>query len=414
MINSGDTAWVLISAALVLFMMPGLAIFYGGMARRGNVLAMLQQNIIPMGVISLTWVLIGYSLAFGNDTGGGLIGNLELIGLGNLDNVLSPARHMVSPGVAIPTLALVAYEMMFAIITPALITGATAGRLKFGGWVVFILVWSIIVYAPIAHWLFNPAGWLAQLGAQDWAGGIVVHTAAGAATLAVLAVIGRRQNWPNVDAPPHSIPLTILGAGILWFGWFGFNAGDGLAADGIAAQAFMNTTIAASAGMLIWLLIESRTEGHPTVLGGVTGAVAGLATITPCAGYVNTLSAIAIGSIAGLVCHLALRLKNRFRFDDAFDVIAVHFVGGVLGSLLLGFFAQSAINSASANGLLFGGGVNLLGYQALAVGTVAVFSFVVSWLVAIAIEKTIKLREDSENQANLDLVQQGMSAYDVD
>jgi len=412
MINSGDTAWVLISTALVLFMVPGLAIFYGGMARRGNVLAMLQQNFIPMGVISITWVVIGYTLAYGNDFGGGLIGNLEMIGLGNLGNALTPARHMASADASVPNMAFVAYEMMFAIITPALITGATAGRLKFGGWVVFLLVWSIIVYPPIAHWLFNPSGWLAQLGAQDWAGGIVVHTAAGAATLAVLAVVGRRRNWPNVESSPHSLPLAILGAGILWFGWFGFNAGDGLAANGIAAQAFMNTTIAASAGMLIWLLLENRSEGHPTVLGAATGAVAGLATITPCAGYVNVLSAIAIGGIAGLVCHLALHLKTRFRFDDALDVIAVHFVGGVLGSLLLGFFAQTAINSDSANGLLFGGGLNLLAAQALAVVVVAVFSFVVSWLIAIAIEKTIKLREDAENQENLDLVQQGMSAYD--
>lgn len=409
MINSGDTAWVLISAALVLFMMPGLAIFYGGMARRGNVLAMLQQNIIPLGVISITWVLIGYSLAFGNDTGGGLIGNLELIGLRNLGSALSPARHVVSPDVTVPTMALVAYEMMFAIITPALITGATAGRLKFGGWVVFLLLWSILVYPVVAHWLFNPAGWLAQLGAQDWAGGIVVHTAAGAATLAVLAVIGRRQNWPKVEMSPYSLPLTILGAGILWFGWFGFNAGDGLAADGVAAQAFMNTTIAASAGMLIWLFLENRSEGHPTVLGAVTGAVAGLATITPCAGYVNGVSAVAIGGIAGLVCHFALRLKTRFRFDDALDVIAVHFVGGVLGSLLLGFFAESAINSDSANGLLYGGGFSLLGSQVLAVVAVAVFSFIVSWLIAIAVERTVKLREDVENQENLDMVQQGIS-----
>ncbi len=343
LVNSGDTAWVMVCAALVLFMTPGLALFYAGMDRSRNALVMLQQNLIPLGVVSVLWVIIGFSLAFSKDTGAGVVGNLALVGLRDLSQARA-ALHAISPGVAIPTLAFVAYQMMFAVITPALITGATADRLKFGGWALLVAVWSIVVYAPVAHWLFCPSGWLAQLGARDWAGGLVVHASAGAAALALLLVVGRRRGWPHADVLPHSLPLTITGAGILWFGWFGFNGGDGLRADGIAAQALLNTTIAASAGMLLWLLLERQTDGHPTVLGAVTGAVAGLATITPCAGYVSTLSAMVIGAIAGVVCYMALRAKFCFRFDDALDVLAVHFVGGVMGTLLLGFFAEAAVN----------------------------------------------------------------------
>jgi len=412
-VNSGDTAWVMVCAALVLFMTPGLALFYAGMDRSRNALVMLQQNLIPLGVVSVIWVIIGYSLAFGNDTRAGTVGNLSLFGMRDLSHAQA-ALHVISPGVAIPTLAFVAYQMMFAIITPALITGATADRLKFGGWALFVAAWSIVVYAPVAHWLFSPSGWLAQLGARDWAGGIVVHTSAGAAALALVLVVGRRRGWPHAEALPHSLPLTIAGAGILWFGWFGFNAGDGLKADGIAAQALLNTTIAASAGMLLWLLLERQTDGHPTVLGAVTGAVAGLATITPCAGYVNTLSAMAIGAMAGVVCYLALRAKFYFRFDDALDVIAVHFVGGVIGSLLLGFFAEAAINGAGANGVLFGGGARFLGDQALAVVVVVAYSFCLTWVIATVVEAAVGLRVASVDQDVLDQRQQGMAAYHLD
>ena len=328
MINAGDTVWVLTSTGLVLFMVPGLALFYGGMVSSRNVLVMLQQNIFPLGLISLLWVLIGYSLAFGRDAGGGVIGNLDLFGLRDLGHL-----HHVAPGVAIPTLAFVAYMMMFAIITPALITGATANRLKFAGYAVVIGLWSVIVYAPVAHWLWSPSGWLAKRGAEDWAGGLVVHASAGSAVLALLLVIGHRRRWPNAATPPHAVPLVVLGAGILWFGWFGFNAADGLQANGVAAQALMNTQVAAAAAMLVWLLVDHFTDGHATVLGAVTGAVAGLATITPCAGYVDTYSAIIIGGLAGLICHLALRLKVFLHLDDALDVIAVHFIGGVFGDV---------------------------------------------------------------------------------
>ena len=413
-LSSSDTAWVLVCAALVMFMTPGLAFFYAGMVRGRNLLTMMQQNFVALGVVSVTWLVLGYTIAFGDDGGAGLVGNFELFGL-RMDD-MAPARplHTVTAGVAIPVLAFLAYQMMFAVITPALITGATADRLKAAGWITFLVLWSIIVYAPIAHWLWGPDGWLSDLGAQDWAGGIVVHASAGAAVLAVLLVVGRRRNWPNAGGRANSLPLTLIGAGILWFGWFGFNAGDGLAADGLAAQALLNTHMAAAAGMCVWLIVERVKDGHASVLGGVSGAVAGLATVTPTAGYVNTFSALAIGALAGLVCHMALSLKSVLRFDDALDVVAVHFVGGVLGTLLLGLFANSSINSQSADGLFYGGGLDLLGYQAVALIAVIAFSFVLTWLIAVGIEKTIGLRVKPADEDRLDHVQQGMDAYHTD
>ncbi|GGM29606.1 ammonium transporter [Dactylosporangium sucinum] len=415
-LNGADTAWVLICAALVLFMTPGLAFFYAGQVPSRNTLAMLQQNFIPLGVVSITWILLGYTIAFGDDAGTGLVGNLKLFGLMRAGTTPAPAPafHVVAPGVTIPTLAFVTFQMMFAIITPALITGATAGRLRLFGWAVFIAVWSVIVYAPIAHWLWHPGGWLAKFGAQDWAGGLVVHTSAGAAVLAMLLVVGRRRNWPRVGTLPNSLPLTIVGAGILWFGWFGFNAGDGLRADGIAAQALLNTHVAAAAGLVVWLILERLRSGHATVLGGASGAVAGLATVTPCAGFVSTLSALAIGAIAGLVCYLALRVKYFFRFDDALDVVAVHFVGGMTGTLLLGFFGQRSANSLGANGLFFGGGGGLLGRQVVAVLAVAAFSFCLTWVIAFAVEKTVGLRVAPADEGRLDRVQQAIEAYHLD
>ncbi|MET7707384.1 ammonium transporter [Micromonospora sp. NPDC005413] len=410
-VNSGDTAWVLVCTGLVLFMTPGLAAFYGGMVRTRNVLAMLQQNIVALGVVSLTWVLVGYTIAFGDDAGTGLFGNLELFGLTDLRVPPAPHLHVVASQVTIPTLAFVAYQMMFAVITPALVTGATAGRLKFAGWVAFLAIWSIVVYAPIAHWLWHPDGWLARFGTQDWAGGMVVHASAGAAVLALLLVVGRRRNWPHTAAPPNSIPLTILGAGILWFGWFGFNGGDGLQANGVAAQAVINTHLAAAAGLLVWLVAERVKDGHSTVVGSVSGAVAGLATVTPAAGYVNAVSAIAIGAIAGIVCHTALRLKYLLRLDDALDVLAVHFVGGMLGSLLLGFFGNSGTNPLGKDGLFFGGGGSLLWHQIVGVVAVVAFSFVLSWAIAAAVQAVIGLRAPVDVQENLDQTQQDTGAY---
>jgi ammonium transporter len=406
--NTGDTAWLLTCAALVLFMTPGLALFYAGMVCSRNALTMMQQNIVPMGVVGVLWALLGYSIAFSQNVAG-FIGDLDQFGLRHLG-----AAHLVAAGISVPALAFVVYQMMFAIITPALITGATADRLKIGGWIGFVVLWTLIVYSPIVHWLWAPGGWLATLGAQDWAGGMVVHASAGAAVLAMLLVVGRRRNWPRGQTLPHSVPLTIAGAGILWFGWFGFNAGDGLAANGIAAQAFTNTQLAAAAAMLLWLVMERGRDGHATVLGAVTGAVAGLVIITPCAGYVSSYSALLIGAIGGLACHFALKIKTTLRLDDALDVVAIHLVGGVLGVLLLGFFGERAINSAGANGVFHGGGFGLLGHQVVALVCVVAFSFTLSWLIAMAMAKTIGLRADPRDEFRLDEVQQGMDAYHVD
>ncbi|SIO01120.1 ammonium transporter [Agromyces cerinus] len=410
-IDSGDTAWVLVCAAMVLFMVPGLAFFYAGLVRRSNVLVIMQQNIVPLAVVSITWVLVGFSLAFGPDTWSGLVGDLSLFGLNGVEGAPAPALHVVDPDVAIPTLAFVVFQMMFAIITPALLTGATVGRLRPLGWVVVLVFWSILVYPVIAHWLFDPDGWLAQLGAQDWAGGIVVHAAAGAAALAVLAVVGRRSGWPTTRSIPHSIPLAVVGGGILWFGWFGFNAGGALQANEVAAQALLNTQVAAAGGMAAWLVCEVIRTKRATVIGGITGAVAGLATITPAAGYVNTLAALAIGIIAGIVCTLALKLKTFFRFDDALDVIAVHFVGGILGSLLLGLFGSAAINSAGRDGLFSGGGWGLLGDQALALVVVIAYAFVVTWIIAMLTQVTVGLRASSDPARDADQEEQGSDAY---
>ena len=408
--NAGDTAWVLVSTALVMLMVPGLALFYCGLVSSRNVLVMLQQNIFPLGLVSVLWVLAGFSLAFGPDAGGGVIGNLAAFGLRGLSE--GPAgMHAVVPGLAVPRLAFVAYMMMFAIITPALITGATADRLKFVGYAIVIGLWSLLVYAPVAHWLFSPSGWLARRGAQDWAGGLVVHASAGAAVLALLLVVGRRRGWPRAATPPHSVPLVVLGAGLLWFGWFGFNGADGLRADGVAAQAVINTQVAAAAAMLVWLVVERVTDGYATVLGAITGAVAGLAAITPCAGFVDTYAAIVVGGLAGLICHLALRLKQVLRLDDALDVIAVHFVGGILGTFLLGFFGNTNVNPIGANGVFYGGGGRLLAEQALAVMVVVAFSFGVTWVIAAAVARTIGLRVLPACENDLDRTQEALSAY---
>ena len=406
--NSGDTAWVLVSAALVLFMTPGLAFFYGGMVRSKNLLAMLMQNFFSMGLVSVLWAVVVFSLAFGKDAGGGLIGGLDLAGFHNVVTHGIPGLGALT----VPALAFAAYQMMFAIITPALITGATADRLKFGGYAVFLGLWLVLVYGPVAHWVFAPSGWLARRGALDFAGGTVVHINAGIAALAVVLVIGRRRGWPGEGLAPHSLPLTLLGTGILWFGWFGFNAGSALAANGIAAQALMNTQLAAAAGMLGWLLLERLESGHATTLGAASGAVAGLVAITPCAGYVGGLSPIVIGFVTGAVCVLAVRLKFKLGFDDALDVVGVHLVGGILGSLMVGLFADRAVNNAGADGLFSGGGLHLLGEQAIAVGATLVYSFVVSLVLAYAIEKTIGLRVSADVESEgLDTSLHAETAY---
>jgi ammonium transporter, Amt family len=407
----GNTAWVLASAALVLFMTPGLAFFYGGMVRSKNVLGMLMQNFFSMGLVSVLWAVIAFSLAFGD--GGKFIGNFDLAGLKHVaDLKYSLPGYTGDFALSIPPMAFCAFQMMFAIITPALITGATADRMRFRGWVVFLTCWLILVYAPVAHWVFSPTGWLFKKGALDFAGGTVVHINAGIAALACVLVLGKRKGWPRETMPPHSLPFTLLGTGILWFGWFGFNAGSALAANGLAAQAFMNTNNAAAAAMLGWLIVERLKTGHATTLGGASGAVAGLVAITPCAGFVGGLAPIVIGFAAGIICFLAIQLKFRFGYDDSLDVVGVHLVGGICGSLMVGLFADKAINPFGADGLFLGGGGSLLGKQAIAVGATLVWSFVISFILAKIIDATIGFRcTEDEEATGLDLSQHAETAY---
>jgi ammonium transporter, Amt family len=402
---------VLASGALVLFMTPGLAFFYGGMVRSKNVLGMLMQNVFSMGLVSVLWAVVAFSLAFGD--GGKFIGNFDFVGLTKI-----ATETFVLPGyegdfaLTIPPLAFCLFQLMFAIITPALITGAIADRVKFRGWAVFLGAWLLLVYAPVAHWVFSPTGWLFQEGALDFAGGTVVHINAGIAALAAVLVAGRRKGWPGETMPPHSLPLTLLGTGILWFGWFGFNAGSALGAGNLAAQAFLNTNNAAAAAMLGWLVIEKLKSGHATTLGAASGAVAGLVAITPCAGFVGGLSPIVIGFSAGVMCFLAIQLKFKLGYDDSLDVVGVHLVGGIVGSLMVGLFADTGVNKLGADGLFFGGGGTLLGKQVLAVAATIVWSFVISFILAKVIDATIGFRcTDEEEAVGLDLTQHAETAY---
>ena len=409
-IDQGATAWVLISIALVAFMTPGLAFFYGGMVRAKNVLGMLMQNIFAMGLISVIWATVGFSLAFGGT--GKYIGNFDFALMKDLATIESLPGYTGDFALVIPVLAFFAFQMMFAVITPALITGATADRLKFSAYAILIAVWAIVVYPTIARWVFSPNGWLFQRGALDFAGGAVVHINAGAAALAVILVLGNRKGWPREAMPPHNLPFTVLGTGILWFGWFGFNAGSALAANGLASQALVNTHLAAASAMLAWLLVEKLRAGHASTLGAASGAVAGLVAITPCAGFVGGMAPIFIGLIAGAVCYLALTLKTRFNFDDSLDVIAVHLVGGILGALLLGFFSDTKVNSLGFDGVLFDGGSKLLVNQLIAIGATFAFSFIVTWVVAKILDATIGLRVSTEDElVGLDQSQHAESAY---
>jgi Amt family ammonium transporter len=401
---------VLVSAALVAFMTPGLAFFYGGMVRSRNVLGMLMQNVFAMGLISLLWASIGFSLAFGGT--GAWIGNLDFVFMKDLATIAELPGYTGDFGLIIPVLAFFGYQMMFAVITPALITGATADRMKFSAYAVLIGVWAVIVYPVVAHWVFSPNGWLFKRGALDFAGGAVVHINAGAAALAVVLVLGNRRGWPREAMPPHNLPFTILGTGILWFGWFGFNAGSALGANGLAAQALVNTHLAAATAMLSWLVVEKLRSGHATSLGAASGAVAGLVAITPCAGFVGGMAPVAIGAVAGAVCYLALRLKTKFGFDDSLDVIAVHLVGGLVGALLLGLFADTKVNALGFDGLFFGGGTGLLVDQVVASAATLAFSFGVTFVVAKILNATMGIRVSTEDElVGLDQSQHAESAY---
>jgi Amt family ammonium transporter len=413
-LNAGDTAWMLVSTALVLFMTPGLAFFYGGMVRSKNVLGMLMQNYFAMGLLAVLWSVLGFTLAFGGFGNAGFIGDFQFFGMENVTGAVVHLGEGSSYGplaLTIPLVLFCAYQMTFAIITPALITGATADRMKFAAYAVFIGLWLILVYAPVAHWVFG-GGWIAKMGALDFAGGAVVHINAGIAALVLAILLGKRKGWPHEHLGPHSLPWTLLGTGILWVGWAGFNAGSALAANGIAAQAIWNTFVAASAAMLGWLVVERLKDGHATTLGAASGAVAGLVAITPCAGFVGGMSPIIIGFVTGGLCFLAISLKYRFGYDDSLDVVGVHLVGGLAGSLLLGLFASKAVNPAGFDGLFHGGGVELLWHQFVASGAVLAFSGVMTLILGKLIDMTIGLRvSEDDEMMGLDLTQHAESAY---
>jgi Amt family ammonium transporter len=405
-LNNGDTAWVLVSAALVLLMTPGLAFFYGGMVRGKNVLGMLMQNYVAIGIVSVLWVLFVYSLAFGNSGFGGFAGNLHQFGLGHMN------ESVAGYSLTIPPLAFVAFQLMFAIITPALITGSTADRFKFSSYCIFIGLWVTLVYGPIAHWVFSPTGWLFKQGAEDFAGGTVVHANAGAAGIAMAILLGRRTGWPRNAMKPHNVPYVLLGAGLLWFGWFGFNAGSSLGANNLAAYAFVNTNTATAAALLGWIIVEKLRDGHSTTLGAASGAVAGLVAITPAAGFVSPVGAIFLGLIAGAVCSLCTTIKFKLKLDDALDVGAVHLVGGILGALLIGFFGTSA-TGVGVDGIFYGGGGHLLWLQAKDVGATVGYSFVATMAIGLALKYTIGLRMSEEQElAGMDESLHAESAYD--
>ena len=403
-LNSGDTALVLISAALVALMTPGLAFFYGGLVRRKNVLSIMMQSFISMGIVTILWVLVGFSLSFSGDNWG-IVGNFQYLFLSGVGFTPSPTY-----GPTIPFLAFFLFQEMFAIITPALITGAFADRVNFKSYLIFLVLWSVLVYIPFTHWVWG-GGFLARLGVVDFAGGIVVHLSAGFAALASVFVVGKRVMLPGEKSAPHNIAFMALGTGLLWFGWFGFNGGSALAANGVAATAFVNTDIAASLAMVAWLLVSWVRDGKPSMTGALTGAVAGLATVTPAAGYVQPWAAAIIGLLAALVCYLAVQFRISRDWDDALDVWGVHGVGGALGIVLTGVFASAAVNGVSG---LVEGNVNQFVVQVLAVVITAAYSFLVTLGILKVLNRFEPVRVSAAVEAQgLDEVQLGESAYDL-
>ncbi len=406
-IQGGDTAFVLIAAALVFLMTPGLALFYGGMVRSKNVLGTIMQSFIIISVVSLEWIYVGYSMSFGPDVGG-LIGNLSWMGLKGVGAAPNPDY-----GPTIPQTVFMIYQCMFAVITPALITGAFAERMRFGPFLLFSLLWTIVVYNPVCHWVWGAGGWLKAKGVLDFAGGLVVHLTSGAAALAAALVLGRRKGYGKENFLPHNLPMTLLGAGILWFGWFGFNAGSALAANAVAGTAFVSTHLAGMSGMAMWVLLEWVHRGRPTTLGAASGAIAGLATVTPAAGFVSPNSAVIIGLLAGVCCYMAVNAKGKFGYDDSLDVVGIHGVGGLLGTLCLGLFATKAVNPGGADGL-FAGNPGFFGVQALAVSIVAVYAFVVSWVLLKLVDVLVGLRLPREKEIEgLDLSEHSETAYNA-
>ncbi len=402
-IDTGDTAWLLASAALVMFMTVGLAFFYGGLVRSKNVVGTIMQSFIALALVTVLWVLVGYTLAFGPDHAG-LIGGLDFFGLHNVGadpNAYAPT---------VPATAFMVYQLMFAIITPALIAGAFAERMKFSGYLMFIGIWSVVVYAPVAHWEWG-GGFLGAsgVGALDFAGGAVVHASAGAAALATAIYLGKRRGHGSDDMSPHNVPFVILGAGILWFGWFGFNAGSAFGANALAASAFVNTQLGAAAAVFGWIILERIRTGRVTTIGAATGAVAGLATITPAAGYVQPLAALAIGLVAGLICFLAVGLKDRFGYDDSLDVVGVHMVGGIIGVVMTGMFASLVINAAGASA-----SPAQVGKQLVLASVTVGFSFIATMGILKLTDVTIGLRLTEEHEERgLDASQHGEIGYRI-
>ncbi len=419
-LNSGDTAWMLASTALVLLMTPGLAFFYGGMVRTKSVLNMMMMSMITIGIVSVLWVIYGYELAFGYKANSPWYGAISFSGLGGAVNQFTN-NGGVYP---IPVLVFAAFQLMFAVITPALISGAIADRTKFTAWAVFVTVWVTIVYFPVAHWVFafgnkvgdkvTGAGYLAAKGLEDFAGGTAVHINAGAAGLALALILGKRHGWRKESMRPHSLPLVLLGSGLLWFGWFGFNAGSALAANGLAGLAFMNTQVATAGALLGWIIVEKVRDGHPTSLGAASGAVAGLVAITPACAFVAPWAAVVIGVIAGTLCATAVGLKYKLGFDDSLDVVGVHLIGGLWGCISIGFFGTHVVNAAGLDGIFYGGGMTLLGKQAFGALLVLAYSFVVTLILGFIINKTIGFRVTRAAELEgIDLNEHAESAYEL-
>lgn len=418
-LNSGDTAWMLASTALVLLMTPGLALFYGGMVRTKSVLNMMMMSMITIGIVSVLWVIYGFEIAFGHSADSPWYGGFSFSGLGGMVNDFANNGGEYP----IPVLVFAAFQLMFAIITPALISGAIADRAKFTAWAVFVGIWSTVVYFPVAHWVFafgnkvgdtvTGVGYLAAKGVQDFAGGTAVHINAGAAGLALAIILGKRVGWRKESMRPHNLPLVMLGSGLLWFGWFGFNAGSALAANGIAGLVLINTQVATAAALLGWIIVEKIRDGHPTSLGAASGAVAGLVAITPACAFVAPWAAVVIGVIAGALCALAVGLKYKLGYDDSLDVVGVHLVGGLWGCISIGFFGASAVNSIGLDGIFYGGGATLLGKQLFGAGVVLAYSFIMTLIIGFAIEKTIGFRVTRDEEVEgIDLNEHAESGYE--
>ena len=402
-IDPAATAWLLASTALVLLMTPGLAIFYGGMVRSTGVLNMIMMSLISIPLVTVAWLLVGYSLAFSDGSAGGFLGGLAHVGMRGIGPETAHG--------SVPELLYATFQLGFAIITIALVSGAIADRAKFAAWMVFVPIWAVAVYSVVAHWVWGPDGWLFKMGVLDYAGGLVVEIVSGSSALALALVLGPRIGFKVEAMRPHNLPLVVLGVGLLWFGWFGFNAGSALAANGLAAAIFLNTLVAGCLGMLGWLSVEQVRDGRPTTFGAASGVVAGLVAITPSCGTVNTLGSAVVGLVAGIVCSFAVGVKFKLNYDDSLDVVGVHFVGGVVGVLLIGLLA-TAVMTHGANGLFFGGGLGQLGKQCLAMVVVGLYAFAVSYVLGMLIERLMGFRVSGEDEVRgVDLTQHAETAY---